>query len=97
MTDLAYFMGGSVNVEDRRLWEKDLVREYCEALAALDVQLDFDTCWNQYREQSMHGLLITILGCCFSEADERSDAMFMAMIQRHLQHCVDLDAAEFLV
>jgi hypothetical protein len=40
--------------------------------------------------------LISVLGACFSEADERSDAMFLTMIQRHLQHCVDLDAADFL-
>ena len=44
----------------------------------------------------MHGILITVLGACFSEAAERSDRMFLAMIQRHLQHCVDLDAVEFL-
>ena len=38
----------------------------------------------------------TILGACFTEAAERSDAMFLAMIQRHLQHCVDLEAGAFL-
>jgi len=44
----------------------------------------------------MHGLMITILGASFSEAAERSDAMFLVMIQRHLQHCVDLQAGGFL-
>jgi hypothetical protein len=37
-----------------------------------------------------------VLGASFSTPDERSDKMFLAMIQRHLQHCVDLDAGEFL-
>jgi len=96
LADAAYFLGGSVEVADRRLWEKDLVAEYNEHLAALGVQLGFYACWEQYREQSMHGLMITILGASFSSPDERGDAMFLAMIQRHLQHCVDLDAAEFL-
>jgi hypothetical protein len=96
LTDLAYFMGGSVDTNDRRAWEQDLVREYREELARLGVDLAFDACWEQYREQAMHGLMISILGASFSEADERGDAMFLTMIQRHLQHCVDMDAASFL-
>lgn len=96
LTDLAYFMGGSVEVNDRRAWERDLVVEYSEVLAALGLDMGFDACWAQYREQAMHGLMITILGASFTEAAQRSDAMFQAMIQRHLQHCVDLQAGEFL-
>ena len=96
LTDLAYFMGGSVDVDDRRNWERDLVREYSELLAGHNVALGFDDCWQQYREQAMHGLMITILGASFSAPAERSDAMFLTMIQRHLQHCVDLDAGAFL-
>jgi hypothetical protein len=96
LTDMTYFMGGSLDVEDRRAWERDLVGEYREMLAALGVELDFDDCWQQYREQAMHGLIITILGASFSAPAERSDAMFLTMIQRHLQHCVDLDARDFL-
>ena len=96
LADVAYFMGGSVEIEHRRAWEKELVEEYREELAAQGVALSADDCWEQYREQSMHGLMITILGACFSEAGERSDLMFTKMIQRHLQHCVDLDAAALL-
>lgn len=96
LTDLAYFMGGSVEIEDRRKWERDIVNEYSDVLAGLGVNLGFEQCWEQYREQAMHGLLITILGASFSEAAERSDKMFTVMIQRHLQHCIDLDAKEFL-
>jgi hypothetical protein len=96
LTDVAYFLGGSLEIEDRRKWERDLVREYGELLAGHGVNLGFEQCWQQYREQAMHGLIITILGASFSAPAERSDAMFLAMIQRHLQHCVDLDAGEFL-
>ncbi|MFT5033662.1 MAG: hypothetical protein ACI89D_000578 [Bermanella sp.] len=96
LADVAYFLGGSVETADRRLWERGLVREYSELLAGDGLDLGFEKCWAQYREQSMHGLMITILGACFSAAEERSDAMFQVMIQRHLQHCVDLDAVDFL-
>lgn len=96
LTDLAYFMGGSVDIEDRRKIERDLVAEYAELLASEGVVIDASTCWKLYCAQAMHGLMITILGACFSEADERSDAMFLTMIQRHLQHCVDLDAKAYI-
>tara|TARA_R110002049_G_scaffold21045_17_gene77430 strand:- start:2743 stop:3810 length:1068 start_codon:yes stop_codon:yes gene_type:complete len=96
VTDLAYFMGGSVETDDRRRWEQDLVREYSEVLRGMGVDMGFEACWDQYRQQAMHGLLITILGASFSAAGERSDRMFQVMIQRHLQHCVDLDAKAFL-
>jgi hypothetical protein len=97
LTDLAYFLGGSVEIEDRRNWERELVEDYDRTLAGLGVSLGFDECWKQYRAQAVHGLLITILGASFTEPEARSDAMFMAMIKRHLQHCVDLESSDFLV
>jgi hypothetical protein len=96
LADLAYFMGGSVSVADRRSWERDLVREYSDLLSEHGVYIGFEDCWQQYREQAMHGLLITILGASFSAPDERGEAMFQAMIERHLQHCVDLESGDFL-
>lgn len=96
LTDAAYFLGGSLEIDDRRVWERDLVEEYRVALASRGVELDAAECWELYREYAMHGLLITVLGATYSSPDPRSDRMFLAMIQRHLQHCVDLGSAEFL-
>jgi len=96
LTDAAYFLGGSVDIQDRRAWERPLVERYQEQLAARGVLLTEQSCWEQYRLFAMHGLMITVLGAMFSSADERSDAMFLKMIQRHLQHCVDVNAGEFL-
>ncbi len=96
LTDAAYFLGGSVETKDRRDWEKDLIKGYCVALDKADVTLGDQECWDQYREFAMHGILITVLGASFSTPDERSDRMFLAMIQRHLQQCIDLDSGEFL-
>lgn len=96
LTDLSYFMGSSVDVGDRRRWERDVVANYGELLDQLGVQLDEDECWSQYREQAMHGLTLTILGASFTAPDPRGDAMFRTVIQRQLQHCIDMDAADFL-
>jgi hypothetical protein len=96
LTDAAYFLGGSVDIEQRREWEKSLISEYSQWLDAAGVSLDAQECWQQYREYAMHGIVITVLGAVFTAAEERSDKMFLAMIQRHLQQCVDLDSREFL-
>ncbi|MCZ6829297.1 MAG: phosphotransferase [Gammaproteobacteria bacterium] len=96
LTDAAYFMGGSVDIPQRREWERQLIGAYADWLNAAGVDLGFQDCWEQYREFAMHGILITVLGACFTEAAERSDRMFLAMIQRHLQQCVDLDSSDFL-
>lgn len=96
VTDVAYFLGGSVDTENRRAWEQQLLKEYRVALDHNGVSLTDTECWDLYREYSMHGLMITVLGACFSSPGERSDKMFLAMIQRHLQHCIDLGADEFL-
>lgn len=96
LADAAYFLGGSLELANRRAWEKFLIEEYRQLLAEQGVELSAQDCWDQYREYAMHGVLITVLGASFSSPDERGERMFMAMIQRHLQHCIDLDAGEFL-
>lgn len=96
LTDAAYFLGGSVEINDRRQWERELISYYREQLNDKGVLISAEDCWNQYRRESMHGLLIMILGACFAQPDERSDKMYSTMISRHLQQCVDLNAAEFL-
>ncbi|MFT4613713.1 MAG: hypothetical protein ACI9NT_000854 [Bacteroidia bacterium] len=96
LADAAYFLGGSVEPADRRSWEKDLLEHYRVALEHEGVSLRPQDCAEQYREYAMHGILITVLGASFSTPDERGDKMFMTMIQRHLQHCLDAEAGEFL-
>jgi hypothetical protein len=96
LTDAAYFLGGSVDIDQRRQWEKRLIAEYAGWLSSAGIPLSSNECWQQYREFSMHGIVITVLGAVFSAPAERSDKMFLAMIQRHLQQCVDLNSAEFL-
>lgn len=96
VADAAYFLGGGLAVEDRRQWERDLLARYHQNLVTAGIEITFEACWEQYRLYAMHGLMIIVLGASFSSADERSDKMFLALIQRHLQHCVDVNAGEFL-
>ncbi|MEH6550367.1 MAG: phosphotransferase [Pseudomonadales bacterium] len=96
LADISYFLGGSLTLELRRAEEKRLVELYRVALEKEGVTLSQQECWEQYREFTMHGMMLTVLGSMFSEREERSDKMFTIMAQRHLQHCVDLEAADFL-
>lgn len=55
--DLAYCIGTSVSVDKRRLWERDLIKYYCEEFArAGGVKLDFDTTFLRYRQQMFAAL-----------------------------------------
>ncbi|MYG99260.1 MAG: phosphotransferase [Acidimicrobiaceae bacterium] len=96
LTDIAYFLGGSVEVDDRRLWERELVAGCRRQFAEAGVELGEAECWDMYRRAAMHGIIITVLGATFSSPDPRGDEMFSTMIRRHTQHCLDAGASEYL-
>ncbi len=96
LTDIAYFLGGSVEVDDRRDWERELVSSCRRQFAEAGVELGETECWDLYRRAAMHGIIITVLGATFSSPDPRGDEMFSTMIRRHTRHCLDAGASEFL-
>ncbi|MET0988581.1 MAG: phosphotransferase [Steroidobacteraceae bacterium] len=55
--DLAYTIATALSVEDRRLWEKDLIRYYLESMATLGISdTSFDQAWDLYRQQLLSAL-----------------------------------------
>ena len=59
--DVAYFLTGSLSVEDRRATERALVAEYLRALGSGDgPMLDPDDVWLDYRRYTLHGFLWAI-------------------------------------
>tara|TARA_B100000767_G_scaffold267027_1_gene285196 strand:- start:260 stop:1351 length:1092 start_codon:yes stop_codon:yes gene_type:complete len=96
LTDIAYFIGGSLTSELRRQHEKTLVSRYRSALELAGVKTSEAECWEQYREFAMNAFMTVILGAVYTGAAERSDKMFLIMAQRHFQQCLDLHSAEFL-
>ena len=97
LTDIAYFLGASVGIEDRRMWERELVAACRRQFGEAGVEFGEAECWDTYRRAAMHGIIITVLGATFSSPDPRGDEMFATMIRRHLQHCLDVGASEFLL
>jgi thiamine kinase-like enzyme len=97
MTDAAYFLGGGLQVEDRRRAERELLGEYHDALLAAGVErLPWELCWQEYRRHTFAGVLMAIVASMLVERTERGDEMFMAMLSRHCQHALDLAAEELL-
>jgi hypothetical protein len=97
MTDISYFLGASLRVEDRRASEEMLVREYLEQLQAHGVRgLSWEECWLGYRRQCFLGLLMTVGPAVIVERTGRGDDMFMTGVARYAQQVLDLDALELL-
>jgi hypothetical protein len=97
MNDVSYFLGGGLQVEDRRAHERALVGEYHDSLSAFGAQgLSWDQCWEGYRRHAFGGVLMAIVASMLVVRTERGDDMFMTTLGRHAQHVLDLDALDLL-
>ena len=55
--DVAYALGTMLTVEDRRAWERDLIRQYLDAAApSITAGIGFDEAWDLYRRQMPCGM-----------------------------------------
>ena len=91
VADISYLLGTGVEPMVRRDIEANVVGRYHRALSALGViGYDLDECLNDYRNQTPHALLLTVLGSMLTVQTHRGDNMFMAMLQRSSQQMTDL-------
>jgi len=96
-SDVSYFMGASLTVEDRRCHGDDLLHAYHGALVAHGVtgyglgQLEQDC-----RLMCFGGLLMTIGASMLVKRTERGDEMFVTNLGRYAQQALDLDARAVL-
>ncbi len=89
--DLAYFIGASFDVDDRRDNEQTLVRRYCAGLQAENIGVDYQDIWEQYRLLGTSGYIMAIVASMLVKQTERGDAMFAVMANRHGQQMIDLE------
>lgn len=94
MRDAAYFLGNGLKIEDRRRWEKDLMREYIDELNrhSKHVKVSWEHAWEDYRRQSIYGLAQHIPAAGMLPDTERGKIMFRTLVSRQAQHAVDMDA-----
>jgi hypothetical protein len=92
LTDLSYFIGAGLLAPERRTHERELVEVYLEALSAYDIELDETWVWEQYRRDAFAGLVVAAMASQIVTLNDRSEAMFGAMAQRHLRQALDHDS-----
>jgi Phosphotransferase enzyme family len=91
--DVAYLLGTSLDVPERRTHEVEIVRVYFDELVARGVDdYDADQCFDDYRLGQLHAPLITVFGCEYATAARtaQADAMFLAMARRSCAAIRDL-------
>ncbi|HUS43450.1 MAG TPA: phosphotransferase [Ilumatobacteraceae bacterium] len=94
--DLSYFIGAGLLPADRRAHERELIAVYLEALEPYGVSLDEAWVWEQYRRDAFAGLVVAAMASQIVTLNDRSEAMFGAMAQRHLCQALDLDSFDLV-
>jgi hypothetical protein len=96
--DIAYFMSQSVNPDDRRAVEMDVLRAYHEKLMEHGVRdYSFDQCFNDYRLTAMFCLVYPVIaGGTLDLANERGLTLARTMLDRSITTILDLNCDEML-
>jgi Ecdysteroid kinase-like family len=95
--DVAYLLTTSLDVEDRRHHEHDLLDTYHERLCALGVRgYDRDALFDDYVFHTFQGVTMLVCASIIVERTDRGDAMFLAMIERCAAAVDDHDARRLL-
>ena len=97
LSDVSYFLGGSLLPDVRRAGEQDLVRAYWQRLVAMPgVEITWDECWEDYRRFAFGGLVMAVIASMIVVRTDRGDDMFVAMADRAGRHAIDLDSEGLL-
>ena len=95
LRDVSYFLTMSVDPDDRRRSERDLLRLYIDALgAAGGPELDFDDVWLTHRVQAGYSVVATFLAFMPSYAGPAAQTLGAALRQRSEQALDDLDVVD---
>ncbi|MDT5136910.1 MAG: hypothetical protein QOD58_1172 [Mycobacterium sp.] len=91
LTDLAYFLGCAVPVQDRRAQYDALLQAYHQALGP-DAPVSLAEVREGVRRQSFFGVMMAIVSSMLVERTDRGDRLFMTMLERHCELVLDTDA-----
>jgi len=97
--DVAYFLGTSIQVDERREHEQRLVTAYHAELVRRGVEgYSPDQCFDDYRVGHLQGPFITTLGAAYATAvrTEAADRMFVAMATRSCAAIRDLGSIDLV-
>ena len=91
--DVAYLLTTSLDTEDRRHHERELLAAYHERLCELGVAgYSSAALFDDYAFHAFQGVAMLVCSSIIVERTERGDAMFLTMIERSAAAVDDLDA-----
>lgn len=94
-TDVAYFMGCALTIDDRRAHYDELLAAYHRGLGPTP-PVTLEQVRDGVRRQSFFGVMMAIVSSMLVERTERGDAMFLTMLDRHSSHVLDTEALDLL-
>ena len=101
ISDVAYFLCGSLAVDERRTHERALVQGWYDAVVEAHrgelADYPFDLAWRQYRRATLLTTVYAVLPVgAMDLANERGRDLLVAMATRSFTAALDLDAREFV-
>lgn len=98
LIDVAYFLGSSLKIEDRRQWTDELLKIYCDGMAEVagETVLSLEDAKRDLRLQAFGNLIMTIASSMLVVQTERGDNMFMTMLARGCEQVKDLRSMDLL-
>jgi hypothetical protein len=95
--DVAYFVGGALDVESRREHEESLLRDYHDELQRLGVvTYSWETLLDDYAVGTFHNFVIGVAAAMLVERSDRGDDLFTSMVANALAHARDRGGLEQL-
>ena len=85
MADVAYFITTSLNHEDRKSYEQELLNFYLTEMLDLGVELSPATARHEFAQATIGPIIMLVAASVYVERTDRGDAMFLTMIRRAVQ------------
>ena len=95
VTDVAYFIGCALHVDDRRAHYDELLQAYHDGLGP-NPPLTLTEVRDGVRRQSFFGVMMSIVSSMLVARTDRGDEMFLTMLDRHSSHVLDTGALDGL-
>lgn len=95
--DVAYFLSGSMSVEDRRSCERDLLREYVQTLDATGRELNLEFAEASLRRNLAAGLWLTVISAAFVERTTHNAQLVGTLLHRNVAAMADWDTIAAII
>lgn len=96
LSDVAYFLSGSLSRAELRAEEPGLLDRYRNRLATHGIELSADQVLQQYRAAAPAGFVMAVIASQLVGQTERGDKMFMVMASGSATQAIDLETAALL-